>query len=183
MLKVAVFVGSLRKESFNKKLAQAFMELGSDTFSFSMVSLDDVPMYNQDLENDLPASVVRIKKTVAESDGVLIVTPEYNRSIPPVLKNALDWCSRPYGKGVWAGKPTALAGTSPGAVGTAAAQSHLRSVMTMLGMIVMGAPEVYVVWNPQYFDATGRVAEENNRLYLQSYLTKFADWIRRHGEK
>ncbi|MDL2209203.1 NAD(P)H-dependent oxidoreductase [Desulfovibrio sp. OttesenSCG-928-O18] len=183
MYTIAVFVGSLRKESFNKKLAQALMDLGGDKFSFTLASLDDVPMYNQDLENDLPAPVARIKKQAAEADGVLFVTPEYNRSIPPVLKNALDWCSRPPGKGVWAGKPAAIAGTSPGAVGTAAVQSHLRSVMTMLGMVVMGQPEIYVVWNQDYFTADGQVSDENNRTFLRLFLKKFEEWITQHGRK
>ncbi len=180
---IAVFVGSLRKESFNKKLAQALADLGKDTFHCIIVPLDDVPMYNQDLEADLPAPVARIKQAVKEADGVLFVTPEYNRSIPPVLKNALDWCSRPAGKSVWGGKPAALAGTSPGAVGTAAVQSHLRSVLTMLGMCVMGQPEVYVVWKPEYFDAENRVADEKNRAFLTMFLTKFSNWIDMHGLK
>ena len=183
MYTIAVFVGSLRKESFNKTLALALADLGKDQFAFNIVTLDDVPMYNQDLENDLPAPVVRMKKAVADADGVLFVTPEYNRSIPPVLKNALDWCSRPPGKGVWGGKPAALAGTSPGAVGTAAVQSHLRSVMTMLGMCVMGQPEVYIVWNPDYFDSESRVVDEKNRSYLTMFLQKFHAWIAMHGQK
>lgn len=180
---IAVFVGSLRKESFNKKLALALGDLGRDTFHFNIVPLDAVPMYNQDLEDDLPAPVAQMKKAVAESDGVLLVTPEYNRSIPPVLKNALDWCSRPAGKSVLGGKPVALAGTSPGAVGTAAVQSHLRSVLAMLGMVVMGQPEVYIVWNPEYFDAENRVADEKNRAFLTMFLTKFSDWIAMHSRK
>jgi len=181
MFTVAVFVGSLRKESFNKKLALALKDLAKDTLAFNIVALDDVPMYNQDMETDLPAPVARIKQAVAEADGVLFVTPEYNRSIPPVLKNALDWCSRPPGKSVWTGKPVALAGTSPGAVGTAVVQAHLRSVMTMLGMCVMGQPEVYISWSHDYFDEQGRVAEEKNRSFLNLFLTKFAAWIEQHG--
>ena len=180
---VAVFVGSLRKESFNKKLALALAELGKDKLRFNIVPLDDVPMFNQDLEQDLPPPVARIKQAVQEADGLLLVTPEYNRSIPPVLKNALDWCSRPPGKSVLGGKPAALAGTSPGMVGTAAVQSHLRSVMTMLTMVVMGQPEVYVVWNPDYFDAENRIVDEKNRAFLSMFLNKFADWIAMHGAK
>ena len=180
---IAVFIGSLRKESFNKKLAAALAELGKDRFRCDIVSLDDVPMYNQDLENDLPAPVARIKQAVADADGVLFVTPEYNRSIPPVLKNAMDWCSRPVGKNSWGGKPAAIAGTSPGAVGTAAVQSHLRSVLTMLGMCVMGQPEVYIVWNPDYFDADNRIVDEKNRSFLTMFLSKFSAWIEMHGQK
>ena len=183
MYTVAVFVGSLRKESFNKKLALALAELGKGKLNFVIVPLDDVPMYNQDLETDLPAPVARIKKAVQEADGLLLVTPEYNRSIPPVLKNALDWCSRPVGKSVLGGKPVALAGTSPGMVGTAAVQSHLRSVLTMLTMAVMGQPEVYIVWNPDYFDAENRVVDERNRSFLTMFLDKFEAWIGIHVKK
>ena len=183
MYTIAVFVGSLRKESFNKKLALALGELGKDKFRFTIVPLDDVPMYNQDLEEDLPVPVGRMKQAVAEADGVLLVTPEYNRSIPPVLKNALDWCTRPVGKSVLGGKPVALAGTSPGAVGTAAVQSHLRSVLAMLGMVVMGQPEVYIVWNPDYFDADNQVVDEKNRAFLTMFLAKFSDWISMHSSK
>lgn len=183
MVTVAVFVGSLRKESFNKSLAVGLQELAKDNLTLNIVPLDDVPMYNQDLENDMPEPVLRIKQAVAEADGVLFVTPEYNRSIPPVLKNALDWCSRPPGKSVWAGKPAALAGTSPGVIGTAVAQSHLRSVMTILGMRVMGQPEVYVMWCEDYFDARGCVHDEKNRAFLNSFLAKFSTWIDRHGDK
>lgn len=183
MYTIAVFVGSLRKESFNKKLAEALALVGKDIFRFNIVPLDDVPMYNQDMEANFPAPVVRIKKAVAEADGVLLVTPEYNRSIPSVLKNSMDWCSRPYGENSWAGKPAALAGTSPGAVGTAAVQSHLRSVMAILGMIVMGQPEMYLIWNDDYFDAAGHVADEKNKDFLRQFLVRFSKWIELHGHK
>lgn len=183
MHSIAVFVGSLRRESFNKKLALAMGGLGRDMFRFSMVDLDDVPMFNQDFEDDVPEPVRRIRHAVADADGVLLVTPEYNRSIPPVLQNALDWCSRPYGKGVWAGKPAALAGASPGAVGTAAAQAHLRSVMVMLGMCVMGQPEVCVQWTPDYLTEKGEVRDGKNRAFLAQFLAMFAAWVERHGQK
>ncbi len=180
---IAVFVGSLRKESFNRKLALALAGLGKDTFRFTIVPLDDVPMYNQDLEDALPEPVVRMKQAVEAADGLLLVTPEYNRSIPPVLKNALDWCSRPSGKGVLSGKPVAIAGTSPGKVGTAAVQSHLRSVLAMLGMVVMGQPEVYIVWDSGYCDAENRVTDEKNRAFLLHFLETFNAWITMHGKR
>ena len=180
---IAVLVGSLRKESFNKKLALALAALGKETFRFNIIPLDDVPMFNQDLEGNLPEPVARMKQAVKEADGMLLVTPEYNRSIPPVLKNALDWCTRPPGTSVLGGKPVAIAGTSPGMVGTAAVQSHLRSVLSMLGMVVMGQPEVYIVWNPDYFDAEHRVVDEKNRSFLSLFLDKFNGWITMHGKK
>ena len=180
---IAVLVGSLRKESFNKKLALALAELGKDKLHFIIIPLDDVPMFNQDLEDNLPESVARMKQAVKSADGMLLVTPEYNRSIPPVLKNALDWCTRPTGTSVLGGKPVAIAGTSPGMVGTAAVQSHLRSVLAMLGMVVMGQPEVYIVWNPDYFDAENRVVDEKNRSFLTLFLDKFNAWVTMHGKK
>jgi chromate reductase len=175
--KIAVFVGSLRKDSFNKKLALALAELGKEFLDFEIVPLEAVPMYNQDLDSDPPQSVLSMKKAVSGADGVLFVTPEYNRGIPAVLKNALDWGSRPTGKGVWTGKPAATAGISPGAVGTAVAQSQLRPVLVMLGMCLMGQPEVYISGGPDYFDATGAVAEERNRKFLSGFLAGFARWI------
>lgn len=183
MFTVAVLVGSLRKESINKKLAYALKEIAKDKLALNIVPLDDIPMYNQDRENDLPEPVVRLKKTVAEADGVLFVTPEYNRSIPAVLKNAIDWCSRPSGKGVWPGKPVAIAGTSYGAIGTAVAQSHLRSVLTVFNICLMGQPEMYIVWTDDYVDAQGRVTDEKNRAFLETFVTKFSAWISRHAVK
>lgn len=183
MYTLAVFVGSLRKESFNKKLALALAELGKDLFHCNIISLDDIPMYNQDMEDDLPAPVVRIKQAVVEADAVLFITPEYNRSIPAVLKNAIDWCSRPSGKSVWPGKPAALAGTSAGVVGTAVAQAHLRSIMTTLAMCVMGQPEVYFIWNPSYFDTENRIVNEERKEFLRRFLNKFSAWIDMHGIK
>lgn len=180
---IAVFVGSLRKESINKKLAMALAALGKDTVRCNIVPLDDVPMYNQDLEDVLPDAVMRIKKVVEEADGVLFVTPEYNRSIPPVLKNVLDWCSRPSGKNSWRGKPAALAGTSSGAIGTAVVQSHLRNVMAILGMRIMGQPEMYIVCSPDYFDPDNMVKDEENRSFLEAFIKKFAAWIDLFAEK
>jgi chromate reductase, NAD(P)H dehydrogenase (quinone) len=136
---IAVIVGSNRRESINRKLAQALVKLGSDKFDAKFVRIDDLPMFNQDLETNFPREVVRYKDDISSADGVLIVTPEHNRSIPAVLKNAIDWGARPYGKSVWANKPAFIAGTSPGAIGTALAQQHLRSVMTSLGMLLLGA--------------------------------------------
>ncbi|MDL2307167.1 NAD(P)H-dependent oxidoreductase, partial [Desulfovibrio sp. OttesenSCG-928-C06] len=157
MYKLAVLVGSLKKDSVNKKLASGLAELGKDIFSFDFLNLENVPMFCEDLEQNLPAPVVAMKNTVAEADGLLIVTPEYNRSYPALVKNTLDWCSRPSGKGVLGGKPLAIAGMSPGAVGTAACQSHLRSIAAFLGMKHMGQPEIYLQHKPDFFDANGRI--------------------------
>ena len=177
MYKVAVFVGSLRKESINKKLALALMGLGNDLFSFTLVDLADVPMLNQDLEQNLPAPVQRMKEAIRAADAVLFVTPEHNRSMPALMKNTLDWGSRPMKDNAWGGKPAAIAGASPGHVGTAAAQSHLRSVLTVLGMAVISQPEVYLSVQPEFFTDQGAVANETTQKFLRRFLERFSAWI------
>src|SRR5262249_53019551 len=141
--KVAVIVGSNRRESVNRRLAHALTRLDADKLAFSFVQIDDLPLYNQDLEAELPKSVARFKSEIAAADGLLFVTPEHNRSIPAVLKNAIDWGARPYGQNSWSGKPGAITGTSPGAIGAAIAQQHLRQVLGNLGVLVMGG-EAYI---------------------------------------
>ncbi|MDR2744049.1 MAG: NAD(P)H-dependent oxidoreductase [Desulfovibrio sp.] len=177
MYRLAVIVPSLRKNSINRKLAEALTALGREQFRFDFVKLEGIPFFNEDLENDLPAAVVEMKKTVAAADGVLIVTPEYNRSFPAVLKNILDWGSRPYGKGVWAGKCAAAAGMSPGAAGTAVCQSQLRSVLGFLGAVQMTHPEICLQYTPDFFAADGSIATERTRGFLASFLAAFAVWI------
>ena len=154
---LAVIVGSNRRESINRKLAQAMIRLGADKFDARLVRIDDLPMFNQDNEGTLPAEVVRFKDELARADGILIVTPEHDRSIPAVLKNAVDWGARPWGKNSWAGKPGFITGTSPGAIGTALAQQHLRSVMTGLGMILLGG-EAYITFKPTWSTSTATSA-------------------------
>jgi chromate reductase len=177
MYKLAVIVPSLRKNSLNRKLAEALATLGRERFIFEFVKLEGIPFFNEDLENDLPAAVAEMKKTVAAADGVLIVTPEYNRSFPAVLKNVLDWGSRPYGKGVWAGKCTASAGMSPGAVGTAVCQSQLRSLLSFLGALQMTRPEICLQYTPDFFAPDGSITAERTRTFLASFLAGFAGWI------
>src|SRR5271167_193303 len=139
---LAVIVGSNRRESINRKLAHALTKLGEDVFDASFVRIDDLPMFNQDHEGNPPAEVVRFKNELARADGILFVTPEHDRSIPALLKNAVDWGARPYGKNSWTGKPAFITGTSPGAIGSALAQQHLRSVMTGLGMILLAVSPI-----------------------------------------
>lgn len=177
MHEVAVFVGSLRRESLNLKLARALAKLGQSRFTFNFITLGDLPIFNQDLEADLPASVIRMKGEIASADAVLFVTPEHNRSIPSVLKNAIDWGTRPWGQNSWAGKPGSIIGTSPGNVGTAAGQAHLRSVMTVLDVILLGQPEVYFVSKPGLIDDKDNITDEATREFLQGYLTRFDAWI------
>jgi chromate reductase len=179
--KVAVIVGSNRRESVNRRLAQALTRLGADKFAFSFVQIDDLPLYNQDLEAELPKSVARFKSEVAEADGLLFVTPEHNRSIPTVLKNAIDWGARPYGQNSWNGKPAAITGTSPGAIGAAIAQQHLRQVLGNLGVLVMGG-EAYVSFKPGLIDADGIVADESTRKFLQGFVDQFATLVARFAD-
>lgn len=175
--KVAVIVGSLRAESINRQLAVALSKLAADKLEFALVKIDDVPLYNQDLEATLPAPVVRFKAEVEAADALLFVTPEYNRSIPGVMKNLIDWGSRPYGKGSFGGKIAGIVGTSPGAIGTAAAQQDLRKLLTIFNMRLMGQPEIYLQTKPGMFDADGSVTDEGTRKFLQGYVDKFAAFI------
>ena len=176
MHKIAVLIGSLRQDSINRKLAHALEKLGGGTFAFDHLDLD-LPLYNDDLWADPPAGVTALKARVAAADGVLIVTPEYNRSLPAVTKNALDWGSRPYGHNAWKGKPVAVCGASPGSQGTAVAQSQLRSTLVILGMKAMGEPEVYITFKPDFLDATGAVANEGSAKFLTGFLDAFAHLI------
>jgi chromate reductase len=175
---IAVIVGSNRRESINRKLAQAFAQLGAGKFDATFVRIDDLPLYNQDIEANLPPEVARFKGEIAAADGVLIVTPEHNRSIPTVLKNAVDWGARPYGKNSWAGKPAFITGTSPGAIGSALAQQHLRSVMTGLGMILLGG-EAYVTFKPNLIDDHGNIGDDSTRTFLQGFVDRFATLVER----
>ncbi len=179
--KVAVIVGSNRRESINRRLAQALTKLGADKFAFSFVQIDDLPIYNQDLEAELPKSVARFKSEIAAADGLLFVTPEHNRSIPTVLKNAIDWGARPYGQNSWNGKPAAITGTSPGAIGAAIAQQHLRQVLGNLGVLVMGG-EAYVSFKPGLIDADGAIADESTRKFLQGFVDQFATLVARFAD-
>ena len=175
---LAVVVGSNRRESINRKLAHALAKLGADRFDTYFVRIDDLPMFNQDLEGNLPAAVVRYKDEIGRADGVLIVTPEHDRSIPAVLKNAVDWGARPYGKNSWAGKPAFITGTSPGAIGSALAQHHLRSVMTGLGMILLGG-EAYITFKPNLIDDHGNIGDESTQKFLQGFIDRFATLVER----
>jgi len=172
-VKVAVIVGSNRRDSINRKLAQALARLGEGRLAFHFVPTEDLPLYNQDLEGELPPSVVRFKSEIAAADAVLFVTPEHNRSLPAVLKNAIDWGARPYGQNSWNGKPAAITGTSPGALGTAAAQLHLRQVLGTLGALVMGG-EAYISFKPGLVDSNGAIADETTRGFLKAFIDQFA---------
>ncbi len=173
MAKIAVFVGSLRKDSLNKKLAQNLESFAPDGVKFEYVNLEQ-PLFNGDVEADLPKSVRAMKAMVEGADAVLFVTPEYNRSIPGVLKNAIDWSTRPNNSFI--GKPVAIAGATNGALGTAVAQSNLRHIVSHLGMYLMGQPELYFNFASQKLDERGVVTDEN-REKLNSYIDHFVEHI------
>lgn len=176
--KIAVIVGSNRRDSINRRLAQGLAKLAAGQFEPIWVQIDDLPMYNQDHEAELPASVVRFKAAVQAADGILIVTPEHNRSIPAVLKNAIDWGARPWGKNSWAGKPAAITGTTPGAIGTAVAQMHLRHMLGILGALVMGG-EAYITFKPELVDEAGNITDESTRKFLRAFVEQFAGLLER----
>jgi chromate reductase len=174
--KVAVVVGSIRQDSINRKLAQAIARLGASQIDFTFVPIGDLPLYNSDLEADLPASVSAFKAAIEAADGVLFLTPEHNRSIPAALKNAIDWGARPYGKTSWPGKPAAITGTSPGAISSAIAQQHLRTILGDLGMLVMGG-EAYINFKPGLIDEDNAVTDEAVRKFLQAFTDQFAGLV------
>lgn len=175
---VAVIVGSLRRESINLRFAKALARLAESTLAFKFVELGDVPLYNEDLWARPPGGVTRLKSEVESADAVLFVTPEYNRGLPAVTKNVIDWGSRPYGKNSWAGKAGAIVGTSPGAIGTAVAQSQLRGILVGCGVRVLSQPEVYFQTRPGLIDDDFTVTDEKTRGFLAGFVTQFAVHIR-----
>jgi chromate reductase, NAD(P)H dehydrogenase (quinone) len=168
---IAVIVGSNRKKSINRQLAEALVALIGDRAETSFIQIDDLPMYNPDLEPNRPESVNRFTQEVKAADAVLIVMPEYNRSVPAVLKNAIDWGSKPMSDNVWSSKVTAITGTSPGAIGTAVGQQHLRQILGILGSLVMGG-EAYITYKPDLIDNI-QITNNDTRSFLQDYINKF----------
>ena len=179
---IAVFVGSLRRDSFNRKLAHALAVLAPSNFTFEQSQIDDLPLYNQDDDDQPTPSVVRLKAEIKKAHGLLFITPEYNRSMPGVLKNAIDHASRPYGQSAWSGKPAGVMGVSVGAVGTALAQQHLRNVLAYLDVPTLGQPEAFIQAKDDLFDASGRIGE-GTRSFMQGWMDQYADWIKQHSAK
>ena len=177
---IAVIVGSLRRDSLNRKLAAAVAKLALPEFSFKQVQIDDLPLYNQDDDANPSESARRLKNEIKSADGLLFVTPEYNRSIPGVLKNAIDHASRPYGQSAWAGKPAGVIGASVGAMGTAMAQQHLRNILAHLDVPVLGQPEVFIHAKDGLFDATGNL-DSGSMQFLQNWMGRYAAWVKKHA--
>jgi len=176
---IAVIVGSLRRDSFNRKLAHAIAKLAPSEFSFKQVQIGDLPLYNQDDDANQAESVKRLKSDIKAAQGLLFVTAEYNRSIPGVLKNAIDHASRPYGQSAWTGKPAGVLGVSVGATGTALAQQHLRNVLAYLDVPTLGQPEAFIQANEGLFDAAGNIGT-NSKKFLQSWIDQYVAWVKKH---
>jgi chromate reductase len=181
---IAVVVGSLRRDSYNRQLANAITKLAPPEFSFNHLRIDDLPLYNQDDDHRPAEQVKRLKREVTAAKGLLFVTPEYNRSIPGVLKNAIDHASRPYGQNAWAGKPAGVMGASIGAVGTAMAQQHLRNMLAYLDVPVLGQPEAFIHVMDGFFDGNGGIANERSRKFLQNWMDRYVAWVKQivHGQ-
>ena len=177
--KIAVFIGSLRKESFNRKMARALIALATESLVLEIVEIGGLPLYNQDDDDggNPPAAWTAFREHVKSFDGLLFVTPEYNRSVPGVLKNALDVGSRPYGKSVWGGKPGAVMSVSPGAIGAFGANHHLRQSFVFLDIPAMQQPEAYIGGAAQLFDADGNITNEATREFLRRYMEAFTAWV------
>lgn len=176
---IAVIVGSLRKDSFNRKLASAIVKLAPPEFSFKQLQIGDLPLYNQDDDANPAEPVKRLKNEIKASQGLLFVTPEYNRSIPGVLKNAIDHASRPYGQSAWAGIPAGVIGVSVGAIGTAMAQQHLRNILAYLDVPTLGQPEAFIHAKDGLFDAAGNIGADSKK-FLQTWMDKYVAGVKKH---
>jgi chromate reductase, NAD(P)H dehydrogenase (quinone) len=177
---IGYVVGSLRKDSINRKLANALIRLGPPDFTFKELRIGDLPLYNQDDDKSQAAEVQRLKSELRAVDAVIFVTPEYNRSVPGVLKNALDHASRPYGQSAWAGKPAGVIGASIGAVGSAVSQLHLRTILAYLDMPTLGQPEAYLHIKDGFFDEAGNFANADTKKFLHSWMDKYAMWVKKN---
>jgi chromate reductase len=177
---IAVVVGSLRKDSFNRALARALVSLAPPELTFKHLEIGDLPLYNQDDDGNQAEAVKRLKSEIAAAQGLLFVTPEYNRSMPGVLKNAIDHASRPYGQNAWAGKPAGVIGISVGTIGTAMAQQHLRNVLAYLDVPTMGQPEAFLQMRDDMFDASGNIGE-GGKAFLQGWIDRYTAWVKQHS--
>ncbi len=177
---IAVVVGSLRRDSFNRQMAGALARLAPPEFSLKQVEIGDLPLYNQDDDANPAAPVKRLKAEIAAADGLIFVTPEYNRSIPGVLKNALDHASRPYGQSVWNGKPAGVLGVSVGAAGTALAQQHLRNILAYLNVPTLGQPEAFIQAKDGLFDPQGGIGNADSRKFLQAWMGQYVAWVQKN---
>jgi chromate reductase len=177
--RIAIVIGSLRRDSFNRKLAAAVMRLAPPELTFKQSQIGDLPLYNQDDDGNQAESVKRLKSEITNAHGLLFVTPEYNRAMPGVLKNAIDHASRPYGENAWAGKPAGVMGASIGAPGTAMAQQHLRNSLAYLDVPTLGQPEVFIHVKEGLFDENGDIGNEDTRKFLQNWMDHYVTWVKK----
>jgi len=177
---IAVIVGSLRRDSFNRRLANGLIQLAPPEFSFAHLNIGDLPLYNQDDDANPADSVKRIKREIAASHGLLFVTAEYNRSMPGVLKNAIDHASRPYGQSAWKGKPAGVIGASVGTSGTAMAQQHLRNVLAYLDVPALAQPEAFIQVKDGLFDDAGNIGPAS-KAFLQGWMDQYVAWVKQHA--
>lgn len=177
--RIAVVVGSLRRGSINRKLSGALVKLAPDGLDFEFLDVGSLPHYNQDLEEDVPAVVAAFRQKIKAADGFMFVVPEYNRGAPGMVKNALDWGSRPMGESGWIGKPALLAGASGGAISTAAMQVHLRAILSSMGIHAMGHPEVYIQFKKDLIDDESNVTVEGTEKFLTTVMERFGEWVGR----
>jgi chromate reductase len=178
-MNIAVIVGSLRRDSFNAKLAQAIPKLAPPDLTFKHLQIGDLPLYNQDDDGNQAPQVKRLKSEIAAAQGLLFVTPEYNRSVPGVLKNAIDHASRPYGQSAFVGKPAGVIGMSVGAIGTAIAQQHLRNTLAYLDVPTLGQPEVFIQAKEGLFESDGSIGPAS-REFLQGWMDRYVAWVNTH---
>jgi chromate reductase, NAD(P)H dehydrogenase (quinone) len=178
--RVAVLVGSLRRESLNRKAANALAAMAPASLKLEIVEIGDLPLYNDDLESAVPPAWAAFRERVRAMDAALFVTPEYNRSVPGLLKNAIDVGSRPYGKSVWSGKPCGVVSVSPGALGAFGANHHLRASFVFLDMPAMQQPEAYIGGAGTIFDAAGKITSDGTRQLFEKYIAAFAAWVEKH---
>ena len=177
--RIGVIVGSLSSTSINRKLARALEKLAPDSLECTEIPFAALPLYSQDYDADFPAPARAWKEALAGVDAVIFVTPEYNRSIPGGLKNAIDWASRPYGQNSFNRKPSAVIGTSPGAIGTAVAQQHLRSLLSFCNSPQMNSPEAYIHFRKDLIDDEGNVNDESTTSFLHKFMAEFAGFVQR----
>jgi chromate reductase len=177
--KVGYFVGSLSQDSINRTLSKALVRVAPSHMELTEIPIGDLPLYNRDLDRSYPPAAQALKDAIAAVDGVLFVTPEYNRSIPGALKNAIDWASRPWGQNSFARKPSATIGTSPGAIGTAVGQQHLKSILSFCNSPQMNAIEAYIQFKPDVFGDDGSVSDESTEDFLRTYMHEFNEFIAR----
>jgi chromate reductase len=176
--RIGVAIGSLRRDSYNRRLANAIRKLAPPEFSFQDLRIGDLPLYNQDNDANQAEPVRRLKGEIAAAHAVIFVTPEYNRSVPGVLKNAIDHASRPYGQSAWKGKPAGVVGCSIGATGASMAQQHLRNTLAYLDMPTLGQPEVFIAVDEDFFDRNGDIASPSTRQFLQRWMDAYVAWVK-----